>query len=115
MYMATDEKFVVYVMDQLEGVEGLTVRKMFGEYALFKEGKVLALICNSQLFIKPTVSGRNFIGTPVEAPPYKGAKPSFLIDDELDNKEWLCQLVSLTYEELPAPKPKKPKKEKAKP
>ena len=107
--MASDEQFVRYVLDQLTGVHGLTSRRMFGEYAIYKDGKVVALICDNQLFVKPTSAGRQFIGTPVEAPAYKGAKPSFLIDGELDNKDWLSRLILLTHDELPLPKPKKNK------
>jgi hypothetical protein len=50
--------------------------------------------------------GRAFFGNVVEAPAYPGAKPSFLID-ELDNHEWLCELIRITTQELPLPKPKK--------
>jgi TfoX/Sxy family transcriptional regulator of competence genes len=114
MNMATAENFVSYLMDQLADIEGLTFRKMFGEYALFKDGKVVALICDNQLFIKPTTAGRAFIGFPVEAPPYRGAKPSFLIGDSLDNREWLGQLILLTAAELPPPKKRKSLQEKTK-
>lgn len=83
---------------------------MFGEYALYSNGKVVALICDNQLFIKPTVAGRSYIGDVVEAPPYPGAKHSFLIQDEIDDGEWLSQLIRLTEAELPTPKPRKKKK-----
>ena len=85
---------------------------MFGEYVLYSNGKVVALLCDNQLFIKPTKAGRAFIGDVVEAPPYPGAKLSFLIQDEIENREWLSQLIRLTEAELPAPKPKKKKKKK---
>jgi hypothetical protein len=62
------------------------------------------------LFIKPTNSGRAFIKDDVEAPPYPGAKPSLLIGDKIDDREWLSELVRLTLPELPEPKPKKTKK-----
>ena len=58
-----------------------------------------------------TVAGRAVIGTPNEQPPYDGAKPYFLIED-LDNKEFLCTLLNVTWDELPLPKPKKPKQPK---
>ena len=85
---------------------------MFGEYALYSNDKVVGLICDNQLFIKPTVAGRSFIGDVVEAPPYPGAKNSFLISDEIDDSEWLTELVRLTEAELPKPKPRKKKKKK---
>jgi hypothetical protein len=61
----------------------------------------------NQLFIKQTAGGRSKIDNIVEAPPYPGAKPHFLITDELDNAEWMLDLSQITANELPAPKPKK--------
>ena len=83
---------------------------MFGEYAIYCNDKVVALVCNDQLFVKPTKAGRSFIGDVVESPPYKGAKPSFLIEDQLEDREWMSDLIALTEKELPKPKPKKKKK-----
>jgi len=107
--MASDLTFVHYVVDQLSGAGAITFRKMFGEFAIYCNAKVVALICNNQLYVKATQAGRAFIGEPVEAPPYPGVKPSFLIQDEIDNRDWLQRLVSLTASELPVPKPKKAK------
>lgn len=50
---------------------------MFGEYGVYADGKIFGLICDNKLFVKPTISGREFIGNVVEAPPYEGAKPGF--------------------------------------
>jgi TfoX/Sxy family transcriptional regulator of competence genes len=111
--MASDLTFVQYVVDQLSGAGKISFRKMFGEFAIYCDTKVVALICNNQLFVKATQAGRTFIGEPVEAPPYPGAKPSFLIEDEIENRDWLQKLVSLTASELPVSKPKKPKKSKS--
>ncbi|MDH3266919.1 MAG: TfoX/Sxy family protein [Gammaproteobacteria bacterium] len=110
--MATNHEFVEFVVDQIDVACAITFRKMFGEYALYSKAKVVALICDDQLFIKPTDAGRSFIGDVVEAPPYPGAKLCFLIQDEIDNGEWLSQLITLTEAELPTPKPKKKKKKK---
>ncbi|GAB4578812.1 MAG: TfoX/Sxy family protein [Anaerolineales bacterium] len=112
--MASDLNFVEYVVGQLEHLGEVAYRKMFGEYAIYHKEKLVALICDDQLFVKPTQAGRAFIGNVVEAPPYPGAKPSFLIEDQVEDKEWLGQLISLTEKELPAPKPKKPRKSKPK-
>lgn len=112
--MASDLDFIEYACDQLGGAGRITCRKMFGEAAVYCEGKVVALICDNQLFVKPTVAGRALIGKPVEAPPYPGAKPHFLIDDRLDDRDWLADLIRATFAELPVPKPKKPKAAKPK-
>jgi len=111
--MSSDESFVQFVTDQMAGAGRIRYRKMFGEYAVYCNEKVVALICDNQLFVKPTRSGREFIGDVVEAPPYKGAKPSFLIEDELDDAEWLRELIAVTEKELPPPVKKKPKKTKS--
>ena len=108
--MASDLSFVEFVVDQIVNTAAVSYRKMFGEYAIYCNGKVVALVCDNQLFIKPTQAGRSFIGDVVEAPPYPGAKPAFLIHDQLEDKEWLSQLIRLTEEELPVPKPKKKRK-----
>jgi len=105
--MASDKSFVEFIVDQIENAGQVTCKKMFGEYALYSEGKVVALICDNQLFVKPTEAGRVFIGNVVEAPPYPGAKPSFLIDERLENREWISNLIRITCKELPEPKPKK--------
>jgi TfoX/Sxy family transcriptional regulator of competence genes len=81
--MASNQDFVDFVIEQLHSAGNITFKKMFGEYALYSENKVFALICDNKLFIKPTIAGRNFIKNVVEAPPYHGAKPSFLIEDKI--------------------------------
>lgn len=108
--MASDQNFVDFVIDQIENAGEITARKMFGEYAVYADGKLFGLICDNKLFIKPTKSGREFIGDVVEAPPYPGAKPSFLIQDKIEDREWLSELVRVSLKELPLPKPKKKKK-----
>jgi TfoX/Sxy family transcriptional regulator of competence genes len=108
--MATDKEFVDFVLDQIENAGEITAKKMFGEYGVFSNGKIFALICDNKLFIKPTESGRAFIQDVVEAPPYKGAKPSFLIEDKIEDRDWLSELIRISLKELPEPKPKKKKK-----
>lgn len=105
--MSSHQDFVDFIVDQIEHAGVITYKKMFGEYAIYCEGKVVALICDDQLFIKPTDAGRTFIGNVVEAPPYPGAKMSFLIGDKVDDREWISELIRITYKELPEPKPKK--------
>ncbi|NNM04618.1 MAG: competence protein TfoX [Gemmatimonadetes bacterium] len=105
--MASDPSIVEYVLDQPHADLGGSQRKMFGEYGLYSNGKFFGVICDNRLFIKPTDAGRAFIQDPIEAPAYPGAKPSFLIEDKIEDAEWLSELVRITAAELPAPKPKK--------
>ena len=108
--MASDASFADFIVEQLTGLDTISHRKMFGEYALYCDGKVVALICDNQLFVKPTASGRRFVGEITEAPPYRGAKLYFLVEDKLDDRDWLKELVQITASELPLPKLKKPKR-----
>jgi TfoX/Sxy family transcriptional regulator of competence genes len=110
--MATDKKFTEFVIDQIKHAGAITVKSMFGEYGIYSDEKLFGLICDNKLFIKPTEQGRAFIKHVVEAPPYPGAKNSFLIEDKLDDWKWLSELVRITVKELPPPKIKKPKKKK---
>jgi len=110
--MASDQEFVNFVVGQIENAGEITAKKMFGEYGVFSSGKIFALICDNKLFIKPTEAGRAFIKDVVEAPPYPGARLSFLIEEKVEDREWLSQLVRITLKELPEPKPKKRKKKK---
>lgn len=107
--MASDTNFVDFVLEQIKNSGEITAKKMFGEYGIYSDGKLFGLICDDKLFIKPTNPGRKFIGNVVEARPYDGAKPSFLIEDKIEDSEWLSELVRISLNELPAPKPKKKK------
>jgi len=106
--MASAEGTVQYVCDQIGLGRRLTFRKMFGEYALYLDGKVTALICDDQLFLKPTPEGRAYLGAVQEAPPYPGAKKHFLLTEELDDPDRLAELFQITARALPEPKPKQP-------
>lgn len=108
--MASDQKFVDYIVEQIEYAGKITAKKMFGEYGIYADEKIFGLICDNKLFIKPTNAGREFIGDVTEAPPYPGAKPSFLIEDKIEDSKWLSELVRVSVNELPLPKPKKKKK-----
>jgi TfoX/Sxy family transcriptional regulator of competence genes len=108
--MGSDLGFVEYVVDQLDADCGATHKRMFGEFGLYSHGKLFGLVCDDQLFIKPTDVGRAYIGHVVEAPPYPGAKPSFLIGSEMEDGAWLSELVRITTAALPDPKPKKKRK-----
>ena len=109
--MATEQKTADFLTEQMSGAGAVRSRKMFGEYAIYCDEKVIALICDEQLFVKPTEPGKQFVGEVHEAPPYPGAKPYYLIpEDRWDDANWLAELTRITADALPAPKPKKPKK-----
>lgn len=107
--MATDASYAAYVCDQLHDAGGITITKMFGEYGLYRHGKIVALIADNQLFVKPTPQGEAVVGNVTWGPPYPGAKPFINASDLLDDPSILVQLILATDAALPAPKPKKPK------
>lgn len=104
--MASDQDFVQYVCEESGLRDALSFKKMFGEYALYLDGKVVALVCDNQLFVKPTPEGRGLLGTVTEQPPYPGGKPYFRVDVELDERDLLGRLLRTTALALPPPKPK---------
>jgi TfoX/Sxy family transcriptional regulator of competence genes len=112
--MASDRQFVNYVCEQMAGAGTISARPMFGEYAIYCDEKIVALVCDNQLFVKPTPVGKALLGDPTEARPFPEAKPYFLIDDGIDDPEGLAQLVRVTAQALPPPKPRVAKKKSAK-
>lgn len=109
--MASKQSTVDYILDQLLSINNVRARKMFGDYALYCDGKVVALICDNKLYVKITAEGKKFVANfYCEGYAYKGARVSMLIDeDKIDDSKWLSQLVSITADNLPAPKIKNKK------
>jgi len=108
--MATDQSFVDYVCDQAQLGRALTFKKMFGEYALYVEGKVVAFACDNMLFLKPNEAARAILQREPDASPYPQAKLHFKIDDALDDPPLLRRLLWESAALMPQPKPKAAKK-----
>lgn len=108
--MATRKETVEHILDQLAPLP-VRAKAMFGEYGLYCDGKVVALICDDTLFVKPSAAATGHGADDAWlAPPYPGAKGYYAIPgDRLDDRDWLQDLVSATADALPAPKPKKPR------
>ena len=105
--MACKQSTIDYILQKLAAAGEIHAKKMFGEYGIYCNGKIVALVCDDQLFVKPTEAGSKFIGNAVESCPYPGAKPYFLISrDKWDDYEWLAHLVQISAAELPLPKKK---------
>lgn len=109
--MATKESTIEYLLDQLASLKNVRARKMFGEYALYCQEKVVALICDDELFVKITEPGKKLVGKNYEEGfAYPGAKASmFISGDLLEDRKFLSELISITAKALPVPKPKKKK------
>jgi hypothetical protein len=83
---------------------------MFGEYCLYYAGRPVGLVCNEQLFLKPSDEGRRLMKEPDEGAPYPGARPHLRISPDLwDDRPWTNALVRATFDALPPPKPPKPR------
>jgi len=111
--MSSDKSFVDFITDQMRAAGGITVKKMFGEYGLYKDGVITALICDDKLFIKPTKAGEEFIlkdDKITYGAPYPGAKMYFYIKDRFEDREWISALITLSKNELGKIKPKRKKK-----
>ena len=107
--MASDASMATFVCDQASESSRVTSRRMFGEYAVYCRGKVVAFICRNQLYVKPTPGARALVDHPVEGAPYPGGKPYLLITERLDEREWPSRLLETAASELPEPAPKRPK------
>lgn len=106
--MSSDLSFVQYVTEQASGAGEITYKKMFGEYGIYCNGKIIGVICDNILYVKKTEEGAAACPKLEEGSPYDGAKPHFVFDD-VDDRETLARFIRATYDELPAPKPKKKK------
>ncbi|KVQ01136.1 competence protein TfoX [Burkholderia ubonensis] len=106
--MASSQSTVDFIVEQMAAAGAVSARKMFGEYGIYCDGKMVALVCDDRLFVKPTPDGKAFLGECEESPPYPGAKPCFVISGERwDEREWLSRLIRITAAQLPPPKPRK--------
>jgi hypothetical protein len=110
--MATSAETEAFLREQL-GAQ-IRTRKMFGEYAVYAEGKVVALLCDDALFVKQIPEATAYLGPlpggPTEGLPYPGARPHWRIDADLwEEADWLAGLIAVLAQALPAPKPRRPR------
>lgn len=105
--MASEAKTVAFIVDQASGAGDVRAKAMFGEYGVYCDDRMVAMVCDDQLFVKPTPAGRTFAPDASCAPPYPGAKPCLLIDPERwDDAAWLSELLRVSAAGLPALRPK---------
>ncbi|MCB9497796.1 MAG: TfoX/Sxy family protein [Fibrobacteria bacterium] len=108
--MSTSPSTIDRILSLVGSPTGLTARKMFGEYGLFLDGKMVALVCDDTLFVKPTEPGIDLLGEHEMGSPYPGAKPCLMVPERLQNQPGRLEaLFEATAQALPAPKPKKAK------
>ena len=104
--MASDRGYLDFVMEQLSEVGNISYRAMMGEYIIYCQGKVIGGIYDDRFLVKPTASAKRLMPDAAYEFPYEGAKEMLLVED-IDNKEFLRELIESMTEELPAPKKKK--------
>ncbi len=104
--MASTKEYRDFILEQLSGLEEISSRAMMGEYILYYRGRVLGGIYDDRLLVKPVPAVMKLIpDAPMELP-YDGAKEMILVE-EVDNREFLCELAESMWEELPEKKKKK--------
>lgn len=107
--MALSKGYLDFILAQLCALSDITYRAMMGESILYYRGKVVGGIYDDRFLVKPTPSAIACMPDASRELPYEGAKEMLLVDN-VDDREQLARLLDAMYEELPAPKPKKPKK-----
>ena len=101
--MASSKDYLEFILEQLSGLNEITHRSMMGEYILYYRGKVFGGIYDDRFLVKPTKSAKAMMPDAEMELPYEGAKEMILVDD-VDDREFLRELVEAIYEELPASK-----------
>lgn len=107
--MSSSKEYLNFILDQLSDLDGITHCSMMGEYIIYYNGRIAAYICDDRLLAKPVDAAKELLPSAPFEPPYEGAKDMLLVED-VDNKELLTTLFQTMYEQLPEPKPKKPRK-----
>ena len=101
--MPTEQSYLAFVLDQLAPLPGVSYRAMMGEYILYYRGKIFGGIYDDRLLVKPTAAAKKLLPNAPSEIPYPGAKPMLLVE-EIDDRDFLCDLVKSIAEELPEPK-----------
>ena len=104
--MASSKEYLDFILEQLSGRDEISYRAMMGEYIIYYRGKIIGGIYDDRFFVKPTKSAREKMPDADLELPYEGAKEMLLVDN-VENKDFLRDLLEAMYKELPAPKKKK--------
>ena len=108
--MASSKEYLDFILDQLSELDGISWRKMMGEYILYRHGKIVGGIYDDRFLVKPTKSAAAMMPDAGMEIPYEGAKEMLLVDN-VENREFLRELLEAMDGELPAPKPGKSRKQ----
>lgn len=103
--MASSKEYLEFILEQLSELNDVSYRAMMGEFIIYYRGKIVGGIYDDRFLVKPTKSAVAMMPNADMELPYDGAKEMLLVDD-VDNKEFLTELLEAMYLELPAPKKK---------
>jgi len=106
--MASSKEYLDFILEQLSGLEGISFKPMMGEYILYMHGKIIGGIYDDRFLVKPVKSAMAMMPDADRELPYEGAKEMLLVDN-VDNREFLKELLTAMFDELPALKQKKQK------
>ena len=104
--MASSKEYLDFILEQLSELEDVTYRTMMGEYIIYYRSKIVGGIYDDRFLVKPTKSATVMMPDADMEVPYEGAKEMLLVRD-VDNRDFLRELLELMYDELPTPKNKK--------
>ena len=104
--MSSTKQYLDYILNQLSGLSDVSYRAMMGEFIVYYRGKIIGGIYDDRFLVKPTKSAVAMMpGAELELP-YEGAKEMLLVDN-VENRDFLRNLLEAMYDELPAVKKKK--------
>ena len=104
--MASSKEYLEYILEQLSDLNDISYRSMMGEYVIYYRGKVVGGIYDERFLVKPTQSAAAMMPDADKELPYEGAKEMLLVNN-VENREFLRELLEAMYPELPVPKKKK--------
>ncbi len=104
--MASSKEYLEYILEQLSDLDDISYRAMMGEYIIYYHEKIIGGIYDDRFLVKPVKSAIKMMPDANMELPYEGAKEMLLVDD-VENREFLKELVESMYEELPAPRKRK--------
>ncbi|MCH4208224.1 MAG: TfoX/Sxy family protein [Solobacterium sp.] len=98
--MASSREYLDFILGQLSGLEDVSSRAMMGEYIIYYEGKVIGGIYDDRFLVKPVKAAIAMMPEAKYELPYQGGREMLLVSD-VDNREFLEQLLNAMVEELP--------------
>ncbi len=104
--MSSDREYLDYISEQLSDAPEISYRAMMGEYIIYCKGKVIGGIYDNRFLVKPTAGAKRLMPDSPSELPYEGAKEMLLVED-IDNREFMSELVQTIADELPEPKKRK--------